>query len=307
MNHFNSKEKTIMREKQDINEYKSPARKLIKFFRKSRDLWKRKYQEVKETVKYLQNRTRFLEKSKEELKNRVKELEGELARLKASEQDRAKEMDEKKKINEIEVLEDNHFFNDKPAYHSYSFDHIALFIMLILSAATSLRSASRVIEIVVSFFRLPVNCPSWFTGRLWLLRIGLYKLTRPKEIGNDWVWIVDHTIQIGPEKCLVILGLRLCELTSCTRSLTHEDVEPIALLPVKKSNGDIVYEQLKEAEEKTGIPREIISDKGSDLTAGIKKYCNDRSGTCSVYDVKHKSAGLLKKELQDDRDWQEFV
>ena len=120
MNHFNSKEKTIMREEQDINEYKSPARKLIKFFRKSRDLWKRKYQEVKETVKYLQNRTRFLEKSKEELKNRVKELEGELARLKASEQDRAKEMDEKKKINEIEVLEDNHFFNDKPAYHSYS-------------------------------------------------------------------------------------------------------------------------------------------------------------------------------------------
>ena len=86
-----------MREEQDINEYKSPARKLIKFFRKSRDLWKRKYHEVKETVKYLQNRTRFLEKSKEELKNRVKELEGELARLKASEQDRAKEMDKKKR------------------------------------------------------------------------------------------------------------------------------------------------------------------------------------------------------------------
>lgn len=97
MNHFNSQEKTIMREEQDINEYKSPARKLIKFFKKSRDLWKRKYQEVKETVKYLQNRTRFLEKSKEELKNRVKELEAELASLKASEQDRAKEMNEKKR------------------------------------------------------------------------------------------------------------------------------------------------------------------------------------------------------------------
>ena len=204
-------------------------------------------------------------------------------------------------------MEDNDFFHDKPAYHSYSSDHIVLFITLILSAATSLRSTSRVIETVVSFFHLPVNCPSWFTGRLWLLRLGLYKLTRPKEVANDWVWIVDHTIQISPEKCLVVLGLRLSELRICTRSLTHEDVEPIALFPVKKSNGDIVYEQLKEAEEKTGIPREIIADQGSDLTAGIKKYCGERSETCSIYDIKHKSAGLLKKELQDDRDWQEFV
>ncbi len=118
---------------------------------------------------------------------------------------------------------------------------------------------------------------------------------------------MDHTIQIGPEKCLVILGFRLSELTSCTRSLTHEDVEPIALFPVKKSNGDIVYEQLKEVEEKTGIPREIIADQGSDLTAGIKKYCNERSETCSIYDIKHKSAALLKKELKDDVDWQEFI
>ena len=179
--------------------------------------------------------------------------------------------------------------------------------MLILSAATSLRSAGRVIETVVSFFQLPVNCPSWFTGRLWLMRIGLYKLTRPKERANDWVWIADHTIQIGPEKCLVILGFRLSELTCCTRSLTHEDVEPIALFPVKKSNGDIVYEQLKEAEEKTGIPREIIADQGSDLAAGIKKYCNDRSETSSIYDIKHKSAALLKEELKDDEDWQEFI
>ena len=83
-----------MIEEQDIKEYKSPARKLIKFFKKSRDLWKKKYQEVKATVKYLQNRTRFLEKSKENLKDRVKELESELARLKALEQER--EMDLKK-------------------------------------------------------------------------------------------------------------------------------------------------------------------------------------------------------------------
>jgi hypothetical protein len=34
-------------------------------------------------------------------------------------------------------------------------------------------------------------------------------LSRPKEQADDWVWIIDHTIQIGPLKCLVVVGARL--------------------------------------------------------------------------------------------------
>jgi hypothetical protein len=195
----------------------------------------------------------------------------------------------------------------KSAYHHYSVDHIALFIMLVLSSATSLRCASRVIETVVIFFNFSVECPSWFAGRLWLLRLGLYKLTRPKKKADDWIWIVDHTIQIGPEKCLVILGIRLSELPCPNRCLSHEDVEPIALLPVKKSNGEVVYQQLKETAEKTGVPREIVSDKGTDLSAGIKRYCNDHHKTCAVYDIKHKGANLLEAQLSDDYLWREFT
>ena len=55
--------------------YKSPARKLVVFFEKSRDKWKAKYQEIKITVKRLQNRIRFLETSKAQLKIKIKELE----------------------------------------------------------------------------------------------------------------------------------------------------------------------------------------------------------------------------------------
>ena len=28
----------------------------------------------------------------------------------------------------------------------------------------------------------------------------MYQLQRPKQKADDWIWIVDHTIQIGPEK-----------------------------------------------------------------------------------------------------------
>ena len=58
--------------------YKSPSRKLIKFFEKSRDNWKGKYQELKYKMKLMQNKIRYLEKRKTQLNQRVKELQQEL-------------------------------------------------------------------------------------------------------------------------------------------------------------------------------------------------------------------------------------
>lgn len=136
------------------------------------------------------------------------------------------------------------------------------------------------------------------------MRFGHYKLTRPKEIANDWCWIIDHTIQMGPEKCLVILGIRLSNWER--RSLTFEDVEVIELLPVKKSNGDIIFEQLERAIPKTGIPREILGDCGPDLKAGINKFCSVYKQTRYIYDIKHKMAKVLEGVLSGESDWENF-
>jgi len=54
-------------------------------------------------------------------------------------------------------------------------------------------------------------------------------LTRAKEPGDDWVWIVDHVGQTGPEKYLLIVGIRLSAVPAVGEYLTHADVEPIAL------------------------------------------------------------------------------
>ena len=126
-------------------------------------------------------------------------------------------------------------------------------------------------------------------------------------IASDWVWIVDHTVQIGVEKCLVILGIRLKCLPEAGRCVSHKDVEIIDMIPVKRSDGQIVYEQLTEATAITGVPREIIGDNGPDLKAGIDKFCNENQGTCSVYDIKHKTAVVLKQVLTKDEKWAEFV
>ena len=197
-------------------------------------------------------------------------------------------------------------FNLVPSHHQYSIGHITLFVSLVLSAAASFRCASRAIETVIPSLELSLSSPSWFSGRLWLFRLGYFKLTRPKERAGDWVWIVDHTVQLGAEKCLVILGIRLSNLPAPGDCLSQEDVEPIALFPVKQSNGEVVFQQLEDTIPKTGVPREIIGDQGSDLKSGIEKFCQEHQETCYVYDIKHKTAAVLKHELQKDEAWLEF-
>lgn len=194
-----------------------------------------------------------------------------------------------------------------PRYHQYSVGHVKLFTDLVLSDAVSLRGSSRAMETMISSLQLALDVPTWHTGRLWLLRLGYYKLTRFKKQADDWVWIADHTVQIGAEKCLVILGIRLSNLPSVGQCLSHRDVEPIALLPVKKSNKDVVYQQLEANIGKTGVPRLVVGDHGSDLKAGVERFCQEHSETSFVYDIKHKTAAVLKHELACDETWLEFT
>jgi len=191
-------------------------------------------------------------------------------------------------------------------HHAYPLACVAWFLGLVLSAAASLRGAGRAIETSASVLGLSLGCPAWSTGRLWLLRLGYYKLVRPKVQADDWVWIVDYTVQWGQEKCLVILGVRLCDLPPAGRCLSHAEVEPLELVPVRQSNGQVVYQQLTNAVAKTGVPRDIISDHGTDLNAGISLFCAQHPETSPIYDIKHKTAAVLKHELEHDADWLRF-
>jgi len=288
--------------------YQSPLRKLVGFFERSRDQWKAKCRAAKKRLKRLKNRVRFLEQSRDRWKERAKELEAELVRLKSKQASLEKEIAGLNQNRTEAALGSSGLdpFRVVPAHHTYSVGHSALFVELVLTAAISLRAAGRVFELVVTTLGLPLSSPSWSAGRLWLLRLGYYKLTRSKEPAEDWVWIVDHSLQLGSEKCLVILGVRLSTLPAPARCLGHGDVEPLALFVVKQSNGSLVYQQLEETMAQTGRPRAIVADKGTDLHAGIQQFCQAHPETDYIYDIKHKTAAVLRQELADEPGWLEF-
>jgi hypothetical protein len=147
--------------------------------------------------------------------------------------------------------------------------------------------------------------PSINSGKSWMLKLGYYNITKTQTIADDWIYIIDHSIQMGKEKLLLILGVRVKDLPR-DRALKYEDVEIIDLQPVKTSTGEVVYEQIKEASKKTGNPRAIVSDMGSDIKLGVKKFREFSPSTVHVYDLKHKIALLVKKILEKDDEWGEF-
>jgi hypothetical protein len=57
----------------------------------------------------------------------------------------------------------------------------------------------------------------------------------------------------------------------------------------------------------TGVPREILSDGGSDLPAGIAQFQGTHPETQAIYDIKPKTARVLKQELADDALWKAFT
>lgn len=142
---------------------------------------------------------------------------------------------------------------------------------------------------------------------MWLLRLGLFELSRSKAKADDWVWIMDHTVQLGTLKVLVVVGLRLSEWEPRRGPLRHEDVMLLDLVPMRRSNGEVIEGRLEVVAEKTGVPRAIVCDGGTDLRGGIAGFRQTRPGVASVYDVKHKTALLLQSQLERDARWGRFI
>ena len=192
--------------------------------------------------------------------------------------------------------------------HTYPAGMVELFLRLVMEAACSLRGGSAVMRLLKTLWSAFPRAPVPNTAQSWLLRIGLFELTRAKEVADDWCWILDHTIQIGRVKCLLIVGVRLSHFRQLDRPLEHRDLQMMALEPVETSNGAVVCRQLQAACEKTGmVPRMLLSDAGTDLISGYQEFSPLYPQVAICRDIKHLAANFLKRELERDERWKRFT
>ena len=159
---------------------------------------------------------------------------------------------------------------------------------MILLANSSFRGAAKAFQILLGLGGALLGAPTANCGRLWLMRLGLYELQRPLPHADDWVWIVDHTVQIGSQRCLVIVGVQPSELDGHL-SPELSDLSVIAIEPVERSNADVIQHQLSDAIQRTGVPRLIVSDGCRELKKGIAQFIQAHPAADTV--LRHQAQG----------------
>ncbi len=188
----------------------------------------------------------------------------------------------------------------------FSLTIVRLSVDLVLQASAAMRCAAASLALMAERFGLDVEMPSFGTVRSWLLRLGCYALTCVLPQG-DWVLLIDHTVQIGPCKLLVIVGCPLATVPLGIRPLRHSDLHLVGMSLMEHSTDETVAAELVKAQQRVGKVVQIASDNGSDLNSGVKLFQEQNEGVAHTHDVAHQAANVLKQRRNHDERWSEFV
>jgi hypothetical protein len=289
-------------------EFKSSPARLVRLFRRSRDLWKQRAADKQRAVKKLRITVRDLGASRDHWKTVARQQAQELATLRAQLEQTRQERSAAGPTQQGACSGQLAEFS-APKGHRHSLLVIRLCLLWYLDAHVSLRGASEILLSLVSVLgeTLPLSLPYHQTVRSWLLRCGLFLLRRPVPRRDDWVWILDATIRIGPKKCLLILGASLDDLRAHPGALEHHQVVVLDLCVSAHCTGVDIEQRLKDLARRVGVPKQIVSDHGSDLSKGIRLFQAANPLMVNTYDVTHKLASLVKAELEADPRWAEFL
>ena len=104
-----------------------------------------------------------------------------------------------------------------------------MIVFVKLNTSGSFRAIEKSFCIIINLFlNLSVKTPSHVTISNWIKKIGYYQIVKPKEKAQDWIIIIDESIQLGQEKLLVILSVRSSNI-DFKKPLNYKDVEVVTL------------------------------------------------------------------------------
>lgn len=171
----------------------------------------------------------------------------------------------------------------------------------------SLRAASRACSIVDKCKGgHGLDGPSQSSIQNHILRLGLYLIERTDQVRNDWIWLLDHTINAGSTKCLIVMAISREDFRCLIGPMTHRDLTVIAVMPVETSTGEIVDGQLERLSQQYGTPIATLSDRGSDLKKGVELFQQRHPEVASFFDIVHLVSRVIKSIFESDPKWEAY-
>lgn len=147
------------------------------------------------------------------------------------------------------------------------------------------------------FADLNITPPSHSTIILWTKKFGLYHIERKIEKSDDWIIILDESIEFGNEKMLVVLGIKEKDINP-NKALQYKDLECLALKISSSWKGVEIKKVLDEVALKVGKIKYAIADMGN----AIKKAL-EISNITHVEDLTHKLSWIIKNIFEKNKEF----
>lgn len=196
--------------------------------------------------------------------------------------------------------------NDPPL-RNHSYGPRMISVCLQLAKKVGLRASTAALRIVLDWLSIPARIPCWTSVRQWLCRLGVDELTQARERHEDWIWLADHSNQIGPEKVLTILGVRQCDLPPPGRTLRHEDVRVLAVVPGTQWKREDVAAEYRALAEAIGVPKMLLTDGAVELRESVAALEIEGKKPILLRDLKHFAANALERQIGKSEAFRTFA
>jgi hypothetical protein len=272
--------------------YKSPVRAIAAFLLRSRETQaqraKKKSQEIENYKRINQQQARVIADAEEVLAQKRLEI----AELKA-ENERLR--------RQPPVLPHD------PSLPHHKFGPKMMALCVNLARRIGLRPTVACLQIVLDWLGVSLRLPKWTTVRTGMMRVGVAAIEEPIERADDWVWMADHSNQIGPEKALVIVGLRASQLPPPGVAITHQDVRVLAVQPGVSWKREDMARAYAELADTIGSPLGVVTDGAVELREGAEVLQKHRKNVVILGDFKHYAANVLKKIVGESDRFSQFT
>jgi len=274
-----------------VGQYKSSLYEIARNFLRSRDTQRAR-------AKRLAEQNRELKAHSEQLSEKLRQAEKRLEQAQQQIQQQQQEIEELRR-QPIKLP------SDLPLpHHTYGPKMISL--CLNLCKTIGFRPAETALHTIFDSLEIEADIPSFDSIRVWACRAGVAQLQSPVE-GDDWLWMVDHSNQIGQEKVLQIIGIRVKDLPPQGETLSLEKMHVLATIPGTSWTRDDVRREYRALADRIGTPKYLVTDGAVELRESADVLENQGEKPIVLRDMKHYAANVLEQLIGKDERFKEYL
>ena len=180
-------------------------------------------------------------------------------------------------------------------------------LCLNLAKEIGFRPTETALKLVFDWLGIDATVPSFDSIRVWSCRVGIAQLKRPVRDGEQWIWLADHSNQIGQEKVLQIIGIRVKDLPPIGETLSRDRMQVLATVPGTSWTRDDVRREYRKLAERLGPPAYLVTDGAVELIESADALEIDGKTPIVLRDMKHYAANVFEQLIGQDERFKEYL